>query len=187
MWNPTSQGRLQGVDPRLVGLMEAVREKTGITFEVSEGLRDKSRQEQMVAQGKSQTMNSRHLTGNALDVHILGEDGKPVWDFDAYVPLGEAFKQEAAARGYDDAVWGGDWKSLRDGVHFQLGGGGHQHANENALGVGPTQARADAGMPLNTRTPSQVPNELDRLMRARMVMSMMPQQRNLLNVEDFMS
>lgn len=54
----------------------------------------------------------------------------------------------------------------------------------NALGVGPTQARADAGMPLNTRTP---PNELDRLMRARLAMSMMPRQQNLLDVESFMT
>jgi hypothetical protein len=76
----------------------------------------------MVAQGKSQTMNSRHLTGNAADIFIQNPDGSANWDFEAYRPVAEIAKEVAAEKGYDDLVWGGDWKTLKDGVHFQMGG-----------------------------------------------------------------
>lgn len=116
-----TSGRTDGVSPELIGLLEELRTETGIPFVITEGLRDEARQREMVAQGKSQTMNSRHLHGNAIDIAITNPDGSINWDFDAYVPLGEAYKRLAQERGYNNAVWGGDWKSLRDGVHFQLG------------------------------------------------------------------
>lgn len=116
-----ARGRVEGVDPRLVNLLDAVRAETGVDFIITEGMRDKARQQEMVNSGKSQTMNSRHLHGNAIDIAIQNPDGSINWDFDAYVPLGEAFKRIATEKGLTDAVWGGDWKTLRDGVHFQLG------------------------------------------------------------------
>ncbi len=39
-----------------------------VDFGITEGLRSRYRQKQLVATGKSQTMNSRHLTGHAVDV-----------------------------------------------------------------------------------------------------------------------
>lgn len=122
MFNERSQKRLKGVNPRLIEVLRAVRERTGINFEVSEGLRNAERQRQLVAQGKSQTMNSRHLTGNAVDIHLVNPDGTANWDFEAYRPVATAAKQIAGELGYDDLVWGGDWKTLKDGVHFQVGG-----------------------------------------------------------------
>jgi hypothetical protein len=94
----------------------------GIEIQVSETKRDADRQADMVAQGKSQTMNSRHLTGNAADIFIQNPDGSANWDFEAYRPVAEIAKEVAAEKGYDDLVWGGDWKTLKDGVHFQMGG-----------------------------------------------------------------
>lgn len=122
-WSDTYQDKLAGVDPALVEILNAAAASSGINFGVSEGLRDKARQAEMVKQGKSQTMNSKHLSGNAVDVHILNEDGTPNWDFEAYRPLADAAKSAAAELGYEDFVWGGDWETLKDGVHFQYGRG----------------------------------------------------------------
>lgn len=115
--------RMQGVNPALAGLMKEVERRAldqGIKIEVSEGLRDRGRQAELVSQGKSKTLNSRHLTGNALDVHIRNPDGSANWDFEAYRPVAEIAKQVAAEKGIPNLVWGGDWKTLRDGVHFEL-------------------------------------------------------------------
>lgn len=128
-WNDTSLSRLYGVNPVLPEILLAASQQTNIPIQISEGMRDRARQEQMVAQGKSQTMNSRHLHGNALDVHIVGPDGQPNWDFEAYRPLADAAKQIAAQRGLGDFVWGGDWKSLKDGVHFELRGSPYTAGN----------------------------------------------------------
>lgn len=115
--------RMQGVNPALAGLMKEVERRAldqGIKIEVSEGLRDRGRQAELVSQGKSKTLNSRHLTGNALDIHIRNPDGSANWDFEAYRPVAEIAKQLAAEKGIPNLVWGGDWKTLRDGVHFEL-------------------------------------------------------------------
>lgn len=116
---------LANTDPRLRDIMTETERRAkdlGIDIEVGETLRSRDRQADMVAQGKSQTYNSKHLTGNAADIHIIGPDGKPNWDFEAYRPVADIAKEVAAEKGYDNFVWGGDWKTLKDGVHFQLGG-----------------------------------------------------------------
>jgi peptidoglycan L-alanyl-D-glutamate endopeptidase CwlK len=85
---------------------------------VTEGLRTKERQRQLVAAGASRTMNSRHLTGHAVDVAAL-VGGKVRWDWPLYAVIAEHMK--AAARELGVAiVWGGDWKSFRDGPHVEL-------------------------------------------------------------------
>lgn len=117
-----SKEMLKGVNPTLAELMYRVEEQHPDAFEITEGLRSRERQAQMVAEGKSQTMNSRHLGGNAVDIVATGPDGQPNWDFEAYRPIAETAKATAAALGIPDFVWGGDWKTLKDGVHFQVGG-----------------------------------------------------------------
>ena len=63
-------------------------------------------------------MNSRHLTGNAVDVCII-IDGKASWDFNDYIKLAEYIKKIAIAVNVP-IIWGGDWESFRDGPHFEL-------------------------------------------------------------------
>jgi peptidoglycan LD-endopeptidase CwlK len=121
-FNPRSEQLLSGVNPDLAALLRRVEAQMPDAFEIGEGLRDPARQAQMVAEGKSQTYNSKHLTGNAVDIYAEGPGGQPNWDFEAYRPIADAAKAEAAAMGLPDFVWGGDWKTLKDGVHFQLGG-----------------------------------------------------------------
>ena len=140
MFNETSMRRMGGVDPRLAEILTITRQRSGVPFEVSEGLRSKDRQAEMVAQGKSQTYNSRHLTGNALDIYIVGPDGQPVWDFDAYRPIADTAKQVAGELGYDGFVWGGDWNTLKDGVHFQLGGAPHASTATSAATASPASS-----------------------------------------------
>jgi peptidoglycan LD-endopeptidase CwlK len=154
-FNQRSLNYLAEVNPMLRDLMmrtEAEAERRGIDFEISEGMRDRARQEQLVAQGLSQTMNSRHLTGNAVDIHIRNPDGSANWDFEAYRPVADIFRQEAAAMGVPDAVWGGDWRTLRDGVHFQIGGTGGAPASP-AEGR-PTPATPSGPAPSQNQNPA---------------------------------
>lgn len=113
-----SKKRLQGVHPDLVRVVERAIELTPVDFVVTEGLRTKARQKELVAAGASQTMNSRHITGHAVDLAAL-VGGKVRWDWPLYSKLAEGMK--TAAIELDIPLeWGGDWKSLRDGPHFQL-------------------------------------------------------------------
>jgi len=113
-----SLSRLQGVDKRLVDVVKRAIEITEVDFGVTEGLRTKERQEQLVAEGKSQTMNSKHLRGMAVDV-VAYVDGKVTWDKDYYHTIAKAFKQ--AAKELNVSIrWGGDFKSCFDGPHFEL-------------------------------------------------------------------
>lgn len=115
--------KLHGVDPRINEVLSEASRRTGIKVGVTEGRRTKDRQKSLVAEGKSQTMNSKHLHGGAADYHIIGSDGKANWDFEAYRPLADEAKKIAAERGYDGFEWGGDWETLKDGVHFQFKSG----------------------------------------------------------------
>lgn len=58
-----SEKNLQGVNPDLVKVTRRALEISEVDFGITEGLRSRYRQKQLVATGKSQTMNSRHLTG----------------------------------------------------------------------------------------------------------------------------
>ncbi|WGM30408.1 M15 family metallopeptidase [Brevundimonas sp. NIBR11] len=113
-----SRGRLKGVHPALVGVIEAAILTTPVDFMVTEGLRSKDRQAGLVRAGASRTLNSRHLTGHAVDVAAV-VDGAIRWDWPLYPRIAEAIKAAAKARSVA-LVWGGDWPRLRDGPHFEL-------------------------------------------------------------------
>jgi hypothetical protein len=63
-------------------------------------------------------MNSRHITGHAVDLAPL-VDGQVSWDWEYYRPLAKAVKQAAKDVGVQ-VDWGGDWSSFKDGVHWQI-------------------------------------------------------------------
>lgn len=113
-----SMERLQGVHPDLAKVVQRAIEISDIDFTVLEGLRTKARQSQLVAAGASQTMNSRHITGHAVDLGaMLG--GEVRWDWPLYKTVATAMKV-AAQQLNVPIVWGGDWKTLKDGPHFEL-------------------------------------------------------------------
>ncbi len=110
--------RLEGVHPDLVKVVKRAIQITPIDFIVVEGLRTKERQAYLVEKGASKTMNSRHLTGHAVDLAPI-VDNKVSWDWKHYYPLAEAVKK-AAEEVKVKVEWGGDWKSFKDGPHWQL-------------------------------------------------------------------
>jgi len=113
-----SLNKLRTVHPDLVGIAYRALFMSPHDFGITEGGRSEAKQKQMVEQGKSQTMNSRHLTGHAIDFAIWHE-GEWNWDLDKYEQVADCFKE--AATEYDvKIVWGGDWTSLKDGPHIQL-------------------------------------------------------------------
>jgi peptidoglycan L-alanyl-D-glutamate endopeptidase CwlK len=113
-----SRDRLAGVHPDLVKVVGRAIEITEIDFAVLEGVRSKTRQEQLVKAGASQTMRSRHLTGHAVDLGAYVA-GSVRWDWPLYHKLAVAVKQ-AAAELQIPIEWGGDWTTFKDGPHWQL-------------------------------------------------------------------
>ena len=116
MMTPRDKARLAGVHPDLVALVEAARQQ--LPFIVVEGMRTRERQAQLMKSGASRTMDSRHLTGHAVDLAPTVE-GEVRWDWPLFFPLAKAMKGAAKARGVA-LVWGGDWPKFRDGPHFEL-------------------------------------------------------------------
>lgn len=114
----SSRAKLEGVNSKLQAIVYRAIEITTVDFIVTEGLRTKERQVKLVASGASQIMNSRHLTGHAVDLAALIE-GEIHWDWPLYYKLADAMKM-AAKDLKIPLEWGGDWKEFKDGPHFQL-------------------------------------------------------------------
>lgn len=117
---------LSGVHPDLVRVV--LRSADGpIHFVVTEGVRTRERQIVLVSEGKSRTMNSRHLAvgtppySHAVDLAVLLPDGTISWEHSAYRYLSLQVKAAAAELGIP-IEWGGEafGPSFYDGPHFQL-------------------------------------------------------------------
>lgn len=129
-----SERNLQNVHPHLVRVARRAIQLSTVDFRVIEGRRTMARQRALVAQGASKTMNSRHLTGHAIDI-APWVGGTVRWDWPLFYPLAEAMKA-AAAELRIPIRWGGNWKPLSetpspigpgsisrsfpDGPHFEL-------------------------------------------------------------------
>lgn len=113
-----SKANLKGVNPDLVKVVERAIQITEIDFRVTEGLRTRTRQAELVKAGASKTMDSRHITGHAVDLVALVNGGAR-WDWPLYYKLADAMKKAAAELGVS-IVWGGDWTTFKDGPHFEL-------------------------------------------------------------------
>lgn len=104
---------LSGVNPDLVAVVKRAIQITEVDFTVIEGLRSRERQKQLVAKGASKTMNSRHLTGHAVDIAPY-----PIsWEKEDFIPVVEAMKQAAKDLGIE-VVHGHDWGW--DSPHHEL-------------------------------------------------------------------
>ena len=115
---PRSRQRLKGVHPDLVKVVERAIQITEVDFTVLEGLRSPERQKALVEAGASQTLNSRHLTGHAVDLGAwVGDEVR--WDWPLYHKIAAAMKEAARLEGVK-IVWGGDWRTFKDGPHFEL-------------------------------------------------------------------
>ncbi len=86
-----SMKNLNGVNANLVRVVRHALELTPIDFVVIEGLRTMKRQQELVAAGASQTMNSRHITGHAVDLAAWG--GEIRWDMGLYYQIAAAMQK----------------------------------------------------------------------------------------------
>ena len=116
--NSRSETSLRGVHADLVKVVRRAAEISPVAFTVIEGLRTVERQKQLVAQGASKTMNSRHITGHAVDLAPHRPDGQIAFDWPLYYKIAPVMKQAAKELGVA-LDWGGDWK-WKDGPHFEL-------------------------------------------------------------------
>jgi len=102
-----SLGKLEGVDSRLIDVVERAIELTKVDFGVIYGMRTEEEQKKLVAAGKSQTMKSNHLVGRAVDL-MAYVDGKGVWELNVYDDLCDAMKEAAEELG-TPVKWGAAW------------------------------------------------------------------------------
>lgn len=131
--------RLEGVHPDLVRVVQRVADCGPIPFTVLEGLRSPERQRKLLDQGATSTLNSRHLTGHAVDIAPL-DAGEPSWAWPLYHRLAPIVKLSAKDLGVA-LDWGGDWKHFKDGPHWEL------RWSRYPLGQIVVGSGADAGMP----------------------------------------
>ncbi len=123
-WDKVSTDRRKGVHPDLLKLADAVLQAAPWPLRITEGMRTLERQKQLVAAKASKTLNSRHLTGHAIDVvpYIdLDRDGKIETEelynrhlFDILIPIA---KKEAERLGIK-MIFGYDWGW--DSPHWEL-------------------------------------------------------------------
>jgi peptidoglycan L-alanyl-D-glutamate endopeptidase CwlK len=113
-----SLSRLEGVHPDLVRVVKRAAAMSDLDFTVLEGLRTEARQKQLMQQGATKTLNSRHLTGHAVDLAPM-LNGQVSWDWPLYHRLAKTVKSAAELEKVP-LQWGGDWRTFKDGPHWEL-------------------------------------------------------------------
>ncbi|KQS55884.1 hypothetical protein ASG17_07490 [Brevundimonas sp. Leaf363] len=132
----TSRGRLSGVHPQLVRVVERAIEISPVDFKVIEGVRTPARQKELYAQGRTKpgpvvtwTVNSNHFVkadgfGHAVDLLPSPYDWKATGPFDQ---VSRAMFEAAKQLGVK-IRWGADWdqdgkpreRGESDSPHFEL-------------------------------------------------------------------
>lgn len=107
-----SMDKLTGVHPSLTSVVHRALSHTTVDFAVLEGVRTRHRQSTLVKAGASKTMDSRHLTGHAVDLGAW-VGGSVRWDWALYLKIAEAMR-EASKELSVPVRWGGTWGLLTD-------------------------------------------------------------------------
>lgn len=120
--------RLNGVHIDLVNVV--IKASDMVEFAILEGVRSPERQRALFEAGRSHTMNSRHLTGHAVDI-VPVVSGKISWEWRHFFPIAKVMEICSGDLGIP-IEWGGSWKragelgfltlskKFADGAHFQL-------------------------------------------------------------------
>jgi peptidoglycan L-alanyl-D-glutamate endopeptidase CwlK len=103
----SSKKELQGVHPDLVAVVKRAIELTVQDFSVHDGIRTLAEQKKLVAGGASQTLDSRHITGHAVDL-VPYINGKLRWEWDPIYMIADAVRKAAQELG-TSIRWGGAW------------------------------------------------------------------------------
>jgi len=102
-----SLDKLEGVDKRLQRVVHYAIGVSKIDFGVICGLRTVEEQKALVAKGASKTMNSKHLTGDAVDLMAyVGSRGS--WEINLYDEIADAMREGGEKVGIN-LRWGAAW------------------------------------------------------------------------------
>lgn len=117
-----SLAKLAGAHPDLQKVIIRAAALSSIDFTILEVRRTLARQKELVAKGASETLRSRHLVtygfSHAVDIAPL-DGGQVSWAWPVYFKLAPIIKQAAKEVGVP-IEWGGDWRTFKDGPHWQL-------------------------------------------------------------------
>ena len=120
---PTDLAKLKGVDPKLVKVIVEAAKTARTPFRVLEGLRTAAKQAEYFRAGTSMkngtTNMSNHQLGKAVDIVPLVNGKVVTRSWTPFYPMADNIKATAKYLGIK-VTWGGDWKSFKDGPHFEI-------------------------------------------------------------------
>lgn len=119
----TDLARLKGVDPRLVRVLIEAAKTAKTPFKVLEGLRSAAKQAEYFKKGTSMLdgvkKKSKHQLGKAVDIVPVINGKVETKSWTPFYPMAANVKAAAKRLGIK-VTWGGDWKSFKDGPHFEV-------------------------------------------------------------------
>ena len=107
MLSQRSLGRLDGVKRGLHSVVCKAIKVSKVDFGVICGMRTHEEQKALYDKGASQTMNSKHLTGDAVDL-MAYLNGRASWEISFYDDIADAMKEAAIQEGVS-IKWGAAW------------------------------------------------------------------------------
>jgi len=122
-WGKRSLANLEGVDHRLVRVVNRALSFGVMDISIICGLRTLEEQKRLYALGRTEpgniitwTMKSKHIEGKALDVlpHPIKWD-----DHNRFYELAGLMKAAAKIEGVE-IIWGGDWQKSKDLPHWEV-------------------------------------------------------------------
>ncbi|MFW3388333.1 UNVERIFIED_CONTAM: M15 family metallopeptidase, partial [Kocuria sp. CPCC 205274] len=108
--------RLSTIKPKLREVVLKACETMPFDITVIEGIRTLERQKELLKQGATKTLNSKHLTGDAVDLAPYPID----WNDTDRFKIMANHVLDAAKKMKVNVTWGGNWKTFIDMPHFQL-------------------------------------------------------------------
>jgi peptidoglycan L-alanyl-D-glutamate endopeptidase CwlK len=129
-YGPASRKEMEGVRTELLAVAQlALRLSSTVDWRFYDGLRTMKEQVALKAAGKSKTLQSKHLTGDAMDLVPI-RNGTPVWEWELIYPIAQCVDAAATELGFANKIrWGGAW----DRVLSDFGGDAHAYKDECAL------------------------------------------------------
>lgn len=127
------RSKLTGVHPDLVRVVLRAADACPQPFAVVCGVRSVADEIKAIREGRSALRNPyrcRHVptvdkahpalgpVSHAVDLVPI-VNGKPLWSWPHIYPIARAMKAAAQAE-HVTIEWGGDWKTFKDGPHYQL-------------------------------------------------------------------
>lgn len=128
-----SLNRLNGVDDSLVEVVKKAILITEQDFTVLEGIRTPERQQQLLEEGATKTLASKHLDGLAVDLGAW-EQGQITWDLAYYIKIARAMRSAAKELGVT-IRWGAAW-------HTHLGSADPEQLSEDYVSLSKKLDRA---------------------------------------------